>query len=254
MKNYDYIILGGDGFLGSEIVNYLLNKKKNVLSINSKNYKFLKGSTTKILINANGNTFRFKANKNPSWDFKKSFLSVTKSINDFRFEKYIYISSVDVYDNKNNSNKNSENSFINPSNLDYYAYHKWLSERYIEKYTSSYLIFRLGTLIGPNMKKGPFYDILNNKSLFMSLNSKLTLISKKNAVRLIFKIMNLKKSNEIFNITSLDSFKLINLKDKFGELKIKDNKEYNYNINVNKIKKYCKVPNSTEEIEFLLKI
>jgi nucleoside-diphosphate-sugar epimerase len=249
MKIYDVIVLGGSGFLGSEFVNFFNNKNLKVLSLNSKNYKLFRGSFAKLIINANGNTYRYKANKNPTWDFKKSFLSVCKSVHDFKYNFYIFISSVDVYDNKNNKKKNSENSFINTIKLDFYAYHKWIAERYVEKYTKNYLIFRLGTLIGPNMKKGPFYDIIKKNSLFMSLDSKLTIISKLNAVNLILKIYKLKLKNQIFNITSSKSFLLKKLKNKFTNIKIISNKKYEYDINVSKIKKFFQIPNSISEVK-----
>jgi nucleoside-diphosphate-sugar epimerase len=253
MKKYDVIVLGGNGFLGSEFVKFLTNKKLKVLSLNSKNYKLFKGSFAKLIINANGNTFRYKANKNPKWDFKKSFLSVCKSVHDFKYNFYIFISSVDVYDNKNDKKNNTEESYIKNLNLDFYAFHKWIAERYIEKYTKNYLIFRLGTLIGPNMKKGPFHDVIKNNSLYMSLDSKLTIISKSSAVNLIFKIFKLKKKNQIFNITSSNSFLLKNLKNKFKRIKVLANKKYDYNINVNKIQKYSKIPNSIDEVKNLFK-
>ena len=36
MKKYDVIVLGGNGFLGSEFVKFLTNKKLKVLSLNSR--------------------------------------------------------------------------------------------------------------------------------------------------------------------------------------------------------------------------
>ena len=58
-KKYDFIVLGAKGFLGVEIVNFLKAKNYKVLSVTSKNYRSLKGATSKILINSNGNTYRF---------------------------------------------------------------------------------------------------------------------------------------------------------------------------------------------------
>ena len=136
-KKYDFIVLGAKGFLGVEIVNFLKAKNYKVLSVTSKNYRSLKGATSKILINSNGNTYRFKANKNPQWDFKKSFLSVCNSVNDFEYELYIYISTVDVYDVKNNIRNNSEKRQIKILKLDTYAFHKWLAERYVERNTKN---------------------------------------------------------------------------------------------------------------------
>tara|TARA_B100001057_G_C22843813_1_gene948172 strand:+ start:1396 stop:2169 length:774 start_codon:yes stop_codon:yes gene_type:complete len=251
-KKYDMIVLGGNGFFGSELVKFYKNNNLKVLNINSKNYKLLKGSKSKIIINANGNSYRYKANKNPKWDFKKSYLSVCKSVHDFNYDLYIYISSVDVYDVKNNKKKNSENKTINPLKIDFYAFHKWISEKYIEKYTKNYLIFRLGTLIGPDMKKGPLIDIIKNRSAFMSLNSKLTMISKSTAVKMINKIVQLKITNQIFNITCSNNFLLKDLKKKYNDIRVFNNKKYDYNINVSKINKYYNVPKSSFEVKKLI--
>ena len=252
-KKYDFIVLGAKGFLGVEIVNFLKAKNYKVLSVTSKNYRSLKGATSKILINSNGNTYRFKANKNPQWDFKKSFLSVCNSVNDFEYELYIYISTVDVYDVKNNIRNNSEKRQIKILKLDTYAFHKWLAERYVERNTKNYLIFRLGSLIGPNMKKGPIVDLIKKNSIFMSLNSKLTIISKSTAVSLIYKILKLRIKNEIFNITGSGNFLLQNLKKRFKNVKILNSNKYNYDINIGKIKRYSKIPTSKTEVNNFFK-
>lgn len=247
-KSYDVIVLGANGFLGAEVVKFFKTKKYKVLSVTSKNYRSLRGSNSKIIINTNGNTYRFKANKNPQWDFKKSFLSVCDSVNDFEYNLYIYISSVDVYHKKNDKKKNKENSQIKPLKLDFYAFHKWMAERYVEKNTKNYLIFRLGTLIGPNMKKGPLLDLIKNNYIFMNLNSKLTIISKFTALNLIYKILKLKIKNEIFNITGSGSFSLHSLKNHFKNIKSLDTRKHSYDININKINKHSKVPTSNSEV------
>jgi len=252
-SNYDVIVIGGKGFLGSEFVKFYKNKNLKVLNIDSKNYALLKGSHAKILINANGNSYRYKANKNPEWDFKKSFLSVCKSIKDFSYDLYIYISSVDVYENKNSKRKNTENIVTNTNKLDFYGFHKWLSELYIRKYTDKHLIFRLGTLIGTDMKKGPLIDLLKNKSVFMSLGSNLTMISKLTVVKIIDKVVKLKIKNQIFNLTGSGNFPLKNLKTKYKGIKILNNKKYDYNININKIKKYSDIPTTLEEVKKIIK-
>jgi dTDP-4-dehydrorhamnose reductase len=253
LKKYDVIIIGAKGFLGEEFANFFKDKNYKILKVNSKNYNSLKGARSKILINANGNSYRFKANQNPQWDFKKTFLSVRKSIQDFKHDMYIYISTIDVYNFKNNKKKTNEKSYIDPSKLDFYAFHKWLSEKYVERNTKSYLIFRTGTLIGQKMRKGPLFDIIKTKSIFMSLESKLSLISVSSAVNIIYKIIKLKKKNQVFNLTGSGGFMLGNLKKKFRDIKILNNSIHNYEININKIKKYVRVPSSIFEINNFLK-
>ena len=137
---------------------------------------------------------------------------------------------------------------INPCKLDFYGYHKWLAERIVEKYCDNYLIFRLGSVVGKNMKKGPLFDILNKNKIEMSLNSKLTFINSDSIAYAIFKILQLNISNEIFNLTGHDNFLLKEVINRFPSLIYNNkNKKYIYDINVEKISKYLKLPTSTEE-------
>ena len=103
------------------------------------------------------------------------------------------------------------------------------------------------------MKKGPLIDLIENKSIFMSLDSRLTMISKLTAVRTINRIIKLKMKNQIFNITGSGSFLLKSLKEKYSNIRVLNNTIYNYDINISKIRKYFDIPTSSNEVKKLIK-
>lgn len=256
MNKINYIVIGGNGLVGKSLVQWLNLNNKEVLSINRENYNQFIGSECSVLINANGNSFRYKANDDPLWDFEESFLSVHRSIYDFKFDKYVYMSTVDTYNCLDDINKNSEKTVIIPELLDYYGFHKWQSEKLIQRYCDDYLILRLGSIIGENMKKGPVYDIINQNSLNVSLESKLTFINSENIPEILSKIISLNLKNQIFNITGLGYIEVNDIKSIFNEIKVnKDSKTYNYNINITKLELIAKMRSSKEIVfDFMKRI
>src|SRR5262245_31827752 len=91
-------ILGGGGMLGSDLAEYFKARGHHVVAIDRDNYSTQRGAQFDILINANGNSRRFWANEHPLEDFEASTVSVYRSLVDFTFNFYIYISSSDVYE------------------------------------------------------------------------------------------------------------------------------------------------------------
>lgn len=158
-------VLGGNGFLGSNIISYLNKYNYNVYSITRDNYESFKNFKFDVLINANGNSKKYLAELNPKWDFECSVNSVYNSIIDFKFDKYIYISSIDVvYDTIYGSNKLTS---------------EFILKSYQCKFGYLLKILRCGSIIGEGMKKGIVYDILNNNKLYVTEDSDLYIISVK---------------------------------------------------------------------------
>ena len=258
MFNNTYIILGSNGLVGSYLFEVLRSGGAKVIGVNRENYRNHIGEKADFLINCNGNSYRYKANQEPKWDFSASFLSVYDSINDFHCDTYIYISSADVYNNQSDIDNNYEGASIEPTNLNYYSFHKWLSERLVSKYKSQYIILRLGAVLGPKLKKGPIYDMLNGNSLHMSLNSKITFIDVETILDTIRVLIGKKLFNQIYNVTGSGFTRLSSLNECF-DIKPKvgntsTNNVLSYNINVNKLSKIIKIKTSTDIAKnFILK-
>ncbi|MEK7533849.1 MAG: NAD-dependent epimerase/dehydratase family protein [Patescibacteria group bacterium] len=193
------VVIGGNGMLGSDLVRHL-SATFRVTAIDRKNYSTYIGSSFDVLINANGNSKRFWANTNIFDDFTASTVSVYKSIFDFKFSTYVYISSSDVYANHSGSQFTSENQAQDSSKLSAYGFHKYLSERIVENNCRNYIILRSSLILGSNLKKGPLYDILNRKPFYISDSSRLQLITTKEISRIISFLLNKKITKEIFNM------------------------------------------------------
>ena len=176
MNQLSLIVLGGTGVIGSALCHSLARDGHAVLSIDSKNYAACIGAKADVLVNCNGNSYRYKAGKDPRWDFDASVLTVEKSLFDFAFGRYIHISTIDVYNDLADPTRNHEDTTIDPQRLHPYAFHKWLAERLVERFAAQPLLLRVGTVVGTGMKKGPLLDVLSGSPLHMSAESELSLI------------------------------------------------------------------------------
>lgn len=250
-------VLGGDGLVGSSIVHSLKAQNYEVESIDFHNYNQFINKKCDIFINANGNTYRYKANLDPLWDYSASVESVIRSLKDFNFSDYIYISTIDVYDNLFDLRYNNENTQINSLQLDYYGFHKWLSERIISKYCPRFIILRLGTVLGNNLIKGPIYDLYYNKTIFMSEKSQLTFIDTNTLCNVLMLLIENEINNDIFNITGTGYVNVGELISLFfpESLPDKDHEHvlHRYNINTKKINQLINIDTSFNIVSRFIK-
>ncbi len=249
-KRKSLAILGANGLLGKGLTQYL-SSKFDITPIIRENYIQNKGKQFDIFINANGNSKRFWALKNVYKDFELSTVSVYKTFFDFKFKRYIYISSSDVYPNHDNPKANLEDNIINVSNLNNYGLHKYLSELIIKSNLGNYLILRCSMILGVQLKKGPFFDIVNNKPLFITPNSRLQLITTLAISEIINMLLLTKIKNKIFNVggEGAVSFDHIN---KYFRTSIKWSKKalhQHYEMNVSKLKAKYEVKKSDEYLK-----
>src|SRR5579859_7226536 len=147
------IILGSNGFIGNNLLNDL-----GGIGITKENYA---GQDCDVLINANGNSRKLLPETDPLTDFDLTVRNTMKSIMDFHFNIYIYVSSCEVYGDLSLKENTKEETNIDIFNVSRYGLSKYLAECIVKKYCKKWIILRLNGPIGPNMKKGPVYDISN---------------------------------------------------------------------------------------------
>ena len=192
-------VIGGQGMLGSDLVRYL-SQSFLVTSISKENYSQFINHSFDVVVNANGNSKRFWAVKNPLKDFVLSTVSVYKSLFDFKCGTYVHISSSDVYVNHSDRFSTSEDQIQDSSKLSSYGFHKYLSEEIIKNHCKRYLILRASMVLGKNLKKGPIYDVINKNPLFISKTSRLQIISTQEVAKAIAFLIDKKIANDIFNL------------------------------------------------------
>lgn len=230
-------IIGSNGMLGSNLVRYF-RRYFQVIAIHKENYDSHMGKSFDILINANGNSKRFWANKNPQEDFIASTTSVYKSIFDFSSDLYIYISSPDVYENHTGPEYTKETREIDPENLKPYGFNKYLSELIVKKYKKKFLILRCSMILGAGLKKGPFYDITRNNPLFATSETRLQLITTQAIAEIIKSLLGKHILNTTLNVGGMGTFAFTKINEYFDkDIHISPDAEKQiYEMNIEKIK------------------
>jgi len=197
-------VLGGGGFIGSQLVAHLSSEGLSCETISSGDYAKYIGKSFDVLINSNGNSSKVLAEKDPNRDYELSVVSVEKSLRDFSYKKYLYLSSVDVYGRLLTRETTGENEDISSSDCLLYGDHKKKAEQSILDTLAGHkdwLILRLGAVVGPGLKKGPIFDILSGSPVWIHPSSTLQYLSTKNLSELIHQLILRSISNEIFNIS-----------------------------------------------------
>jgi len=173
--NKKILITGGSGFVGENIIDVLLKKDKKIKIYNLSRHK----SVHKEVINLQKDIVKFDLDKiDIEFDYIIHCLALsndkychdldvaTKVNIDFtdrllkfatkqkKLKKFIHISSIILYDNKNQSPVAEEDDlYIYYNN---YSFTKGISEQYVQYYTKRFnlptIIFRLSNIYGPYQK------------------------------------------------------------------------------------------------------
>jgi len=202
------MVLGSNGFIGKEICRVLeQNAQNSVIKITRENYAQLLGSECDIFVNANGNSRKYWANQNPILDFEASTFSVYRSIFDFKYDAYVYISSIDAkfYDSA-------------------YGFNKHLSEEIIKQYCPQAAILHCSSVIGKNMKKGVIFDIHSGDPVFLTPDSSLSFITNTAVAEIVQRIIDHKFYNLTLQVSASTLLtveevgKVLGQEVKYGEL------------------------------------
>lgn len=191
MERIQIGIIGGNGFIGNAIAKeFGKNEKYSVMPITRRDYNHIK--THKylfkfdILINANGNGKKYKANNDPAWDFKESVLSVYNSIFDFKYKKYVFISSIDA-----------EISVTQEHHESAYGFNKYIAEKIISHYCDNYSIVRCPSVIGKNTNRGITYDVQKGNKVYVTPDSFMMLIDVKEMAKFLVRFLESNRLEEL---------------------------------------------------------
>jgi nucleoside-diphosphate-sugar epimerase len=247
-------IVGGKGLTGSAIVKQLQNLSLNFQIIQKENKESFFGKSCDVLIFANGNSIKYKANQDPFFDFNATLTSIAEYIHKIKFKKFILLSTVDVYNNKSNFDETKEDTEIDFKKLDTYGFHKYITEKYVMHFCNNYLIFRLPGLVGRGLKKNPAFDYIDiGKKVMISPESELNFINTKFLAKTLITFLNLGIKNEIFNLAASNSIRIKNIKNIIGvETEYAESALDNiqkYQINIEKIQKHVQLPSSENSIK-----
>jgi nucleoside-diphosphate-sugar epimerase len=193
-------ILGGEGFVGSAYARLLRELDEPFVAVTRANYGSLRGSACSVLVNANGNSRKFVATRDPLRDFDASVRSVAASLEDFNAQHYVFLSSGDVYPDTCNPEATREDAPIDLSRVSRYGLHKYLAEQLVRSVHPSWLVVRMGGFVGPGLKKNAIFDMLAGDPVWLSPDSELQFISTDDAARLVWTLVRSGVQREVVNL------------------------------------------------------
>lgn len=193
-------VLGGNGFVGSAYARRLAAAGREFAVITRDNYADYVGRSCDVLINANGNSKKYLAERAPLEEFDASVRSVRKSLADFRCQTYVYLSTVDVYPDCSPAANTSEAVALDAASQSTYGFHKYLAEQCVRHSAREWLILRLGGFVGPGLWKNPVHDILGGGPLWLDPASQLQFLHTDRAADLALSLVDAGCRQEVFNL------------------------------------------------------
>ncbi len=194
----DLLVLGSAGFVGSAVVAEARARGLTVHEVDRDTYRT--GLSARWVINANGNSKKFLAREQPAQEFDMSVRSVMQSLHDFRFERYCFLSTIDVYDNVRDPAANAETASIRRDKLSPYGLHKLMAEDLVRHYAPKWLVLRMGGFVGPGLRKNSIYDLLKGLPLRVHPDSRYQYQSTRALAATALDLLQAGSEKEIWNV------------------------------------------------------
>lgn len=150
-------LIGYTGFIGSNLKNDSLFDE----FYNSQNIKNIEGKKYDLIVSCGNSSTKWEVNQNPEKDLA-NIQQFIESIKKVKANKFVLISTIDVYENPDGVNEDSECGNLEKNQ---YGKNRLYLENFIKNHFKNYLIVRLPIVYGPNFKKNIIYDALNNHEL-----------------------------------------------------------------------------------------
>lgn len=237
-------VLGGRGLVGSAFVRVLESSCTPHTVLTRDNYAAFAGKACSLFINANGNSRKPLARQDPMADFDANVRSVRQTLVDFRCDRYIHLSSCDVYPDCSSPDTTSEDAPVALSRQSPYGAHKYLGELCVRQAAPDWLIFRLGGFIGPGLKKNAIFDILHGGPLWLDPDSELQFLHTDAAARIILALAAGSTSREVFNLCGRGLVRLRDVMEATGrQVPVQpDSPLVRYDVSIDRISRLVDVP------------
>jgi nucleoside-diphosphate-sugar epimerase len=244
-------VLGGEGFVGSAIARAAA-ARHDVAAITRRNYEQFRGRACDLLINANGNSKKFLAERDAPAEFDASVASVLRSLLDFPCRRYVFLSSIDVYPRVDSPRFNRETAQIDPAQLSRYGLHKYLAEQLVRKYAARWLICRLGGMVGEGLWKNSIYDILHDQPLRVHAESEYQFMNTGDVAKIIFTLLRKQPENDVFNVCGEGCISLAEVARLAGksppQYAVDEPRKERYEVNNDKLKSNVLTPKTVATV------
>lgn len=246
------LVLGGHGFVGQAVVAAAKAKGYHVTAVSRDNYESMKGATCDVLVNANGNSRKFLARDNPPADFQASVASVLHSLMDFKTDRYIFLSSIDVYANVRDPEANRESTLIDPSQLSPYGLHKFMAEQLVRYYQPEAIILRMGGFVGPGLWKNPIFDLITGQRLRVHPDSAYQYLPTAELARIVFELIESNLRSECFNVAGSGTVRIREIAEMVPDCALSDPGDWSdpehYEVNTDKLSALTALPESRASV------
>ncbi len=209
-------IIGGMGYVGSGFARYCRARELEHRVITRENYDEFAGTSCDVLINANGNSRKYLADRDPVGEFDKSVRSVAVSLSAFTAGTYVLISTGDVYDDPSRVERTDEDRALDTGRMSRYGLHKFLAERLVVGVHPNWLIVRAGGFVGPGIKKNAVFDILTGGKVRLSPDSTLQFIHTDHAAEIVMGVVDRGTRRQIVNLGGRGTARLGQLHEAVG--------------------------------------
>ena len=249
-------LLGGEGYVGSAYARLFAERGLEHSVINRTNYADHVGRACDVLVNANGNSKKFLADRDPKNEFDASVRSVAHALADFKSEFYIQLSSGDVYPDTRHPASSAEETAIGGRRQSRYGLHKFLAETLVRSSHPRWLVMRMGGFVGPGMKKNAIFDLLHDQTVWLTPSSELQFVGTDTAARLVWDLYEHGVVDETVNLGARGIVRIDELRTRIGSKSAysPEARETRFEIAIDKLAGLSRlpVPESGTEVESFL--
>ena len=250
------MVLGGHGFAGSALVREARARGYQVTAVGRAEYDAAKGSRCHLLINAAGNSRKYLAQSDPPLDFDQSVASVLHSLLHFKANRYMLLSSVDVYPGVADPARNREDRPIDPARISPYGLHKHLAELLVRHHFPQALILRLGGMVGAGLWKGPVFDLLTGAPLRVHPDSTYAYVNTRDMASIAFDLLDREITSETLNVAGRGVISVRELAGCIPGARLPEDVAHlsveRYDINTRALANYVPVPATRDVIDGFL--
>jgi nucleoside-diphosphate-sugar epimerase len=243
-------IIGGHGLVGSAFVRACQAADLPYAVLDRETYSNYTGAHCELLINANGNSRKPLAKERPLEDFDRSVRSVRASLEDFRFDRYVHLSSCDVYPDCSSPALTHEDLPLQPEAQSPYGFHKHLAEQCVRHSARDWLIFRFGGFVGPGLKKNAIYDILHGGPLWLDPASELQFLHTDDAARIVLELARKRVTREVVNLCGRGTVSLADVLYATGNaISVSPGSpRVRYDVSITKISQWLEIPDTRKTV------
>jgi len=212
-------LIGHKGFLGQAFLHEWSHYGDIVCL--DRNDDIVKLDGCKVIINANGNSSKVVAERDPLFDFTSNALFPLKVS---LFSKHndsllIHISSAEV-ENSSHDTLNDKSVIELLAMNTNYGFSKAVGESVVQRYAENWMVIRPSGLIGKGMYKGPVYDLINKEPLWVNPESTLSLMGTETTAKLTYQLMlghlSGARENQTYNLMSKHPLSVVEIADRLN--------------------------------------